>query len=54
MGRSVWPTRLLGGGALPITVLAMWTLLLRVGTSVYRPDVAVLGAAALALAAGRA
>ncbi|MFJ9338597.1 hypothetical protein ACIRP0_04805 [Streptomyces sp. NPDC101733] len=45
-------TRSLGGGALLFAVLALWTLLFHVGISVYRPDVAVLGAVALALAAG--
>ncbi|MGW0390467.1 hypothetical protein ACWDYJ_06115 [Streptomyces sp. NPDC003042] len=45
-------TRFLGGGALLFAVLALWTLLFHAGMSVYRPDVAVLGAVALALAAG--
>lgn len=44
--------RSLGGGALLFAVLALWTLLFNFGVSVYRPDVAVLGAVALALAAG--
>ncbi|MCX5380796.1 hypothetical protein [Streptomyces sp. NBC_00091] len=52
MGRNAWVTRSLGGGALLFAVLALWTLLFHAGMSVYRPDVAVLGAVALALAAG--
>lgn len=52
MGRNTWTTRFLGGGALLFAVMAMWTLLFHAGMSVYRPDVAVLGALALALAAG--
>ncbi|MEV7547761.1 hypothetical protein, partial [Streptomyces sp. NPDC089915] len=45
-------TRSLGGGALLFAVLALWMLLFDFGVSVYRPDVAVLGAMALAPAAG--
>ncbi|MFG2296018.1 hypothetical protein [Streptomyces sp. NPDC048603] len=45
-------TRSLGGGALLFAVSALWTLLFGSAVSVYRPDVAVLGAVALALAAG--
>ncbi|WP_407841277.1 hypothetical protein ACE1OC_40520 [Streptomyces sp. DSM 116496] len=51
MGRNTWLTRTSGGGALLSAVLAVWTLLLRAGMSVYRPDVAVLGAVALVLGA---
>ncbi|MEU9415910.1 hypothetical protein [Streptomyces sp. NPDC048272] len=52
MGRNAWTTRYLGAGALLFAVLATWSLLFRAGMSVYRPDVAVLGAVALVLAAG--
>ncbi|MFJ8012862.1 hypothetical protein [Streptomyces sp. NPDC096339] len=52
MGRNVWGTRLLGGGALLFAALTLWTLLFHAGVSVYRPDVVALGALALASAAG--
>lgn len=51
MARNTWLTRISGGGALLFAVLAGWTLLLRAGMSVYRPDVVVLGAVALVLGA---
>lgn len=54
MGRSAWATRCWGGGRAADRVLALWTLLLHAGVSVYRPDVIVLGAVALVPAAGAA